>query len=420
MIQILAAAIIIVASLTLPKAAVAFMLGVILPIDVFSSVSPASFDAARYGLAVALIVRSLGDGTRQSGKLAKLTLIVLLALSTVALLRSVFDLRAPETSSTFVAILSIGVAYSLAKIRTLHAPIALGFVLGATASAADIISQVAGFPYLGTPAAPPFNRYGGFSFSSTNAAPYLAIAIIVVLAGTAGKKTIRPATVNRTVTKAPLLLLALQCVAALLLAVGLLLSGGRGGLVGLALAIALMGLNRRHQYPVSILAIIAVTFTALVVKLDDIASFLDRGGANSGGFTTGRLALNSDTWQAILDAGLWGPDSVVANGLRPHTPILTFGVSAGVFGVLLAAGLVLMVARVAVTAFSTNSSATVYNLVAAIILASSLLEPVGFFVGLTKTTILMIVLVGAKSSEPASDPLSATTESIDDADQRMR
>ncbi|MCT2089342.1 hypothetical protein M3D92_08565 [Micrococcus terreus] len=367
-----------------------------MPIDVLGPVNPVIMDLLRYGLAVVLIVgvRRSGDGHRGLGVLIG----VLLCLYNVALLlRGLYADQGSVMSQATIGIVSVLVAILATRNWRINRAILAGFLAGATLSATDILLQVAGLPYLGTPTEWG-TRYPGLSFTSTNTAPFLALALVLVISSHLW--TSRPA-----VRMSRILLFVI-------LFAGLALSGGRGGLGGFILALTVFLMFRFSRQPILAVITSAAGLVVVVTRWDQLMDFLTRGGTSSG-FTTGRDELNAQAWSAFLDSPILGVELVSRAGYNPHTPILSFALDIGLAGLLVGiAGVFALLLRMA-RPIRRGPAGEVLCMMAAVMVVTALLEPVGFFVGFTKACLLMIVLTGGVRDYEKSEEEPATTPSGD-------
>lgn len=350
-----------------------FALGLIMPIDVFLSVPPIALDAVRYGLA-ALIVFLVYSRTRPSTKVSALDLVALLLILSggVAVFKEAFF-----GGSLFIPVVSLVsalVAYLVIKARMHHRWLLLGFMAGCALSGLDIISQAAGLPYLGMPSEYGF-RYSGFSFSSTNVAPLLAVAACIAIMPWAWEKRRIPLRVILTV----------------ILVVSLFLSQGRVGVVGLLAAVfilALIYLWRRPLRTIVLLAVGAVVFWAsgLVEFLTDYLTRSDTPGRTD--FSSGRSELNADAWDKFWRSGMLGLNPAEYDLYNPHVAVLSSALNIGPFG-LFATGLICILLAVMVF-FAGRDVPVLFRMIAAIALTTSLIEPTGFFVGFAGAVLIMV------------------------------
>lgn len=358
----------------------AFALGIVLPIDVLGGINPALLDALRYGLALLLIIM-VARHRPQRPALGQMAVGLLAIYNLVLLIRSQYADEPSLTLQSAIGIASAVFAYLVVRSARTNKAILAGFLVGASLSATDILLQVAGLAHLGT-TTEWGNRYPGLSFSSTNTAPFLAIGAVIALNGYLWAHR-------------PLVLLG-RWVLFVILGSGLLLSGGRGGLAGLLLALMIYFVFQLRRQPLVAILLSSSAFVFLVLRAEQVGHFLTRGGSTST-FTTGRVQLNAESWQAFLDGGVLGIDLTLRQMLSPHTPILSFALDAGVLGLVVGSILTSFVAWRTVRAVLPGTSGELVCMIAAIILVTSMLEPIGFFVGFAKACLLMIVLTGGVS-----------------------
>lgn len=350
-----------------------FLLGLVLPIDTMGGVPPVLFDVLRYGLALVIVVASLSRPreSRPNPLLGWVTFLLTTA-GALAIAKAVF--LGGSLFTGVVAFISPLVAFLVVRGMAHQCWLMLGFVAGCTLSAIDIIFQANGLPYLGVPSEYGF-RYSGFSFGSTKVAPFLAVALCVVITPWAWAK------------RRVLLRVAL----AVALGAALFLSQGRGGVAGLLAALAILVftlLRRRPLLGFGLLLVVppVLYFSGAFSALSD--HVLRSNVQTASDLTTGRSALNSASWDAFWAGGPLGVDPSIRHLLRPHIAPLTSGVDVGPFGlmatsvvcVLLAYTMFLAPARVPV----------VFRMIAAVALVAALLEPTGFFVGFSGAMIVAL------------------------------
>lgn len=363
-----------------PRRAVAFVLGLILPVDFVAGINPAYLDAARYGLLVVLFLRTSRDTSSNSNRLlfACFAGLVFIGLMSVA---KGLDGNAEQLVRGLIGILSALAGVLLAQRRILHQDLLRGFVLGMTASAVDIVLQVAGLPFFGMPSAFGF-RYSGFSFNSTTLAPLLAVAAVLTLSSwlwptrTGGVR---------------LLLSALRLAVLVVLLVGLYESQGRGGVLSLGVAAGAMLLHRSRRSRIRVVFLAGLAIAALVRYRPQLETLILR--SDSSDVTTGRGDLNRQAWHVFVSDPLFGATPDELTTLNPHTPFLTFAVEAGSVGLFVA---VLLTFALSIVLFRRTQHGAHYAFVvramAIIVLLTSLLEPDGLYIGLAKVLVVSMVL----------------------------
>ncbi|WP_211439868.1 hypothetical protein [Corynebacterium glutamicum] len=354
--------------------ALSFFVGTLMPIDVIGSISPGILDVLRYSSALILIlILHTKDGpivpTRPLLGIAALLLISVGILSI---------LKAFLSDGNFIpaaaALVSPIVAYLLAKFQNLHRMLLLGLVFGCFLSSLDIILQVLGMPFLGTPSTDGF-RYSGFSLKSTHVAPLLAVAICIVLSNWAWR------------TRQVLLRLLLLGT----LFTALLLSQGRVGLAGLIVAVGILIAISVPKRPVIMIFGILVGMVCLLAS-DVLALFFDyvlrADTPTNSGFSSGRGELNSLAWEAFLHGGVIGLDGNERNLFNPHIAPLSSGLNIGPYGLVAISIICILLAFLVF--FGGNRVPAPFRMIAGIAVTIAMIEPTGFFVGFSGSLLLML------------------------------
>lgn len=353
---------------------VAILFGVLFPIDVLGGVNPLFIDILRYILALVLIV-SIQSKSQTRNEIALIGAILLLCLNLVSSIRALLADNTEIALQSIIGFISIIFAYLVTRNAFLNRKMLTGFLIGAVWSALDIILQVAGLPYLGT-TTDWGTRYPGLGLSSTNTAPFLALGLVLVISNFLWKRS-TPMTI-------------LRVVAGIILATGLLFSGGRGGIAGITLAIVVFLVVQLRNRPIFAIFSGTIGIAWFLAEAPQIANFLTRDGSDSG-FATGRAALNAAAWNAFTQGGPFGIDLATRVEYRPHTPILSFALSTGALGLVATVCLIgFLVWRLFHTPSYKTTDRTLVRMMAAVILVATLLEPWGFFIGLAKGIILMM------------------------------
>lgn len=399
-------------AIVLPRKLVAVILGILIPIDVLGELRPASLDALRYTLAIALVVRIFVNPQGNS-RLSRQVFFASSCLIAVYSLGVVKEVTAQSESLTTLAPI-VGLASTLLAVvitldRKIRPSIFLGFSIGATASAADILLQVAGLPFLGTPT-DWGTRYAGLSFTSTNTAPFLAVALVLVLL------SIRIRSDQRIWY---LLQTSVSGICVVVLASALVFSGGRGGVLGLVIAIGILGIRiGRNRADLLALSVGSVALASYVYK-DAIGSYIDRDGRSTS-LGSGRGERNYEALRALSDNWLSGLEPAEAALYNPHTPVLLFGLQLGIVGSLLMLAVTLQLGRLALRGALVRDTHIHSAMAAAIMFVTALLEPTGFYVGLSKVTLLLLVLAAAtqiKEREVARQSTDRTCPTYSRADK---
>lgn len=359
-------------------AALGFTFGMLFPIDVLGVLNPLAIDLSRYGLAVFILMAVKPNSERRS-ETAFLATWLLVLVNSLIIIRSALSEHLTFLYPSIIGIVSIVLAYQITKNAPVNRYILTGLLFGATLSAFDIILQVLGLPYLGTET-DWGTRYAGLGINSTNTAPFLALGLILVISNFLWQRSC--------------LNILIRLSTGSILIVGLLLSGGRGGLACILLALVVWLVTQFYFRPLLVLSLGSLGLIWVLTRTQHILDFLIREDSTSG-FTTGRDALNAMAWSAMTSGGILGIDLGERQMFRPHTPILSFGLSAGVLGFIVATLLSCVILwRLFSTPAEDKTSSTLLRMIAAVILVTTLLEPWGFFIGLGKCVILVIVFSG--------------------------
>lgn len=377
---LIALAAILIASL-LPIRFAFFALGVLLPIDVVSGVAPFTLDIARYGAALILILRTAKISTNRTNTLQRLLFLLVFSFSALLLLKGILFDDLSTIQKAFIGGLSSSVAFLLSSRHHAHKFILFGFIFGAFLNAATILWAV----FIPTSATGTSIRYAGLSFSSTHIAPFIAVAIVFTAMPWLWEN--RKHRLLRFITFAVLLL-------------GLAYSGGRGGFAGLILAFVLSLIVKFKRAPFSAIVVSGLALF-LVFRVQTVIDWISvnilREGTQAG-FTSRRGEFNDASWDAFWEGGLLGTPIGERNLFQPHMAPLTFALDVGPFG-LVAGGVLCLVVIAAIIRF-TPGIPVEFRMVATIALVTALLEPNGFFVGLSKILIIMLC-VGTPSTSAA-------------------
>lgn len=309
-------------ALLVPLSWVVAAFGMLLPIWSMSTLSPVLFDIARVLTAAVILVR-FTPSLRQPGWNKSIKRWVL-PLGIAGAAMTVFGLVNSDSSSVGIGWhILIALPVSLTVISRMRNPwpLLLGYLGGSTLSATVLVLTSLGIPTVSPQLNPGFDRVTGLAPSAPLASYQLAMAV-----------TIGAALVT-TATKARLV----PALATLLCATALLLSGGRGGLVGLTIAIMVALRWRWIRARFAVLAAGMVSSALLLaayfsLSLNTLSRF-ENYRTSGTDLTTGRLTLLREalSWigqQPLLGAGLDAFTS--AYGLSPHMAPLTFAVGGGV------------------------------------------------------------------------------------------
>lgn len=356
-----------------------FVLGLLLPIDYLQGVPTVALDGLRYALIAIIVVR-----VRRSGGLPLPILIAGGSLIGIGVYCFVSGTASGVQSLSIfgvVAMLSGLIGMMMASRNALHLPLLLGFLVGATASATDVVLQSLGLPYLGTPSIYGI-EYSGFSEKRTHLAPILAIAAILYVTPYLWRG-------RRSLTYLGLRFFGL-CVTI----VALVLSGGRAGFIGLGAALVLWAMLNVKRDPLPVLSV-AMAGAVVVYLQRDSHLFLRLFEDGIG--ESGRASRNFAALRAYLSAPILGPDptsDIARDGSNAHFPVLVFGLNAGVLGVV---GALLLMGVLALAVLRGTRQSTLHQhapLIALIMCITSLVEPVAFFIGAGRSVLLFVVLAG--------------------------
>lgn len=369
---------------------VAFALGIVLPIDLVSTIDPIIFDLIRYGLATSLIFRCRFT-TKNQNKHLNVSFWLLATIGAYITIAGIANGANEMLVRGTIGILSALFALLLARISHLHSALLAGFVLGASLSGLDILLQVAGLPYLGS-ATDWGYRYSGLSFSSTNTAPFLANAVVIILAY---KWKLNTSSLNG------IIVFSLRLIALIILIPGLFYSGGRGGFAGLIFAFSIYGMFTFKLNPLRVVTILTITIIFVMYNINFFISYITRDGATeANGLSSGRSALNSEAWGAFLSAAPLGVPVSERVLYRPHTPVLTFALDAGLLGLIIGILLVSILAKAVLVPRESSNYPVVYRMIGGIMLVTSILEPAGFFIGFAKALLFLILIYVLDQSRP--------------------
>ena len=144
--------------------------------------------------------------------------------------------------------------------------------------------------------------------------------------------------------------------------------------------------------------------SALGVSINTYARLIGAEGRSRGSedFSGGRLSVVPDAIREIVDHPVlgYGARFAEAYGVWPHSPVLSFGISAGIVAAALTLALsIRLMFSLAQSMHSDASERRVAFLVLAVLLASVVVEPDGPFVGLETTLLLLLALVQVGGGE---------------------
>lgn len=378
----LAVAITVTAGVLLPLNALIFLFAMLLPIWSIGPLDPLMFDAARAAVAMLVLVKSKPTSrplwARDSWAVAVPLSVVGTITLTVGLARP--DLDAAVTGGTML--LSVFVAWVvLARVAN---PWTLlnGYLIGLMLSAAVMFLTAAGFSALTPQENAGYFRLTGLSPSATLITYQMALGCVIAWAAMR-RGTFRVWYV--TVLVASL--------------VAVVLSGGRGGVA--ALGIALIVSIRWGWFrpaPAIVLGLVGWLVTSQASAIGISINTLERfKSAATGDQPDGRLTLFYDSLQSIvlnpaLGQGLPEFESMYGGG--PHSAILSFAVAGGLLcGLLILWVTVLLARRLVFTSPKPFAEAgKAGHLILAVLITDLIFEPTGPFVGVEFVTMLLLAV----------------------------
>lgn len=369
-----------------PRFWTAWLWGASLPIEVVFDLPLAVPDAWRYVGVVAIVLRYGRDVDLKTSPLRPW----LMALASLALVRIFMSRIQPDHGSLVVgATMAVAAvpAYLVAVRAKAHLAVLEGFVLGVSVSAAAAVLQLAGL-LRGNLAPGTRLRYPGLASKTTVLTWQVALAIVIA-AYLLGRET--PSGAHR---RWPYLAIAICTFA-------LLICGAQGGLVGLASAALLLWWRRRPSWlgdprrrrivAVTVAGTLLAGFAALFVGIDGFPP--EKGFVNeTSRVTVARHALHEMAAHPLI--GIGNQAFADRYGILPHVVPLEVAVSAGIVGLVLALYLLWLLARCAWWGWNGNGPApTLGAALAAIMVVFSMVEPAGPFIGVSRTTLLLLAVV---------------------------
>lgn len=364
----------------------AFVLGFFLPIDYVSVLPSVALDVCRYGLLAVLLIITNPVHARRT-----LPLSVLAPLVAVSVYFSVSGLTSGAywlvNTGIVGALSALGAYYLCARIDILR-PLLNGFVAGIAASSIDILLQYLGLPYMGNPSIHGLT-YTGFSLTRTAAAPLFAVAIVILLI--------------RMTTPGPKRVAFVRLSLLAILGVGMILTAGRGGVLGLLAALSVWSARLFPRRPATVLAgLVALAAVAIWQR----ESFLFSRLSDTSDFDTGRSDRNLTAWTAFLRSPLLGPDPAGWSGDEvrgAHNILAYLAGQAGLLGLAVAIWLLIVVLFAALKGILNERAESHFGaLVLIIAVVVALLEPIGFFFGLARTILLFAALWTVQATSSAA------------------
>lgn len=347
-----------------------FVLGALLPIWSVGNLPPLLFDAARYGLGALIVLRLWGS--QSSAKRALSSWAAPLTVSGVLLLLFVWL----HGNSPYVGAVMVAAAVSswaiVLKVQDVW-PIFLGFAVGASASAFFVIGSFAEVPLvemLVPNKDPGYERFTGLGSSSVRVSVEFAIAMSIWLMAYSRRW------LGRVIPVAGIVISS----------AGLLLCGGRTGVLGLGIALV-VALIYGWVGVIPTLLFISIVLAAIWVfrvgdgrlGINTIDRILSPADDRYGGITTGRLDIMVFEWGEFVSSPLIG-----AGATNAHFAPLYYAVLGGLVPGLVIVWLSLrMLGLVGRPISWRNSSLEARSgvLVISVFVATVLVEPLGPFLG---------------------------------------
>jgi hypothetical protein len=364
---------------------VAVALGILLPVDVLRGVPSPLLDAARYALVLTLVLR-----VPPRAEAPRPVVMVGALLGLTGIVTAISGLTAGETGLVTLGVAGLISAFAgtaLFRRPELHFPLLAGFLVGITASAADILAQAAGLPYLGRTSVYGLD-YSGFSEKRTLVAPLLAVAAILYLSPALWKRLSLPASA------------AVRIVGTTVTTIALVLSAGRGGFLALGASLCVWAALSFRSRPAAVAGAAALLTAVLYTQRD--SALINR--LSTATTEDARTDRNESAWNAYLSAPILGPDPtspIARAGGNAHTPILVFAVNAGLLGLVTAVVATLVLAWAVWSGARSSGHSTIHGpLMGVVMLVTTALEPAGFLVGISRTTLMFIAIYASLAVKP--------------------
>lgn len=368
-----------------------FLAGALLPVEAIDDVPLVAIEVVHVALVGLVAIRWRPRPTRTPGiRTAAVFVGLATALSLARLAFSIArDPVLPSVRYTAITLAALAAAGLIALCVDAHRPLLTGYVAGATASAGVALLQFAGVDLLHT-ADHGSNRFPGLADRPPDLSYHLVIALLI-----AGAAFVS-ATSTRTRRWAGAAVA--PCVAALLVC------GAQGGLGSVVVVAAVVGF---HALPAAVrggtvrlrplLVWSAVLLVVIVgagllgaASVRGLASDPDKGYANE----VARLRSLRYGTEQLIDRPLTGIGAVAYGeryDVRPHFIPLEAGVTSGVLGLLLATGLVALLAwRVVRGPTRLDVSGILGVALLGVLLTQALLTPAGPFAGVPRLVVLLV------------------------------
>lgn len=369
----------------------AFVVGVVLPIDHLTGVPHVVIDAVRYAGTLGVIALTPAGISAPARRIAHrlIGLVVVLALVRIAF--SLGHRDWPAISYTAVMIVGGAIALLVAYRPVLHRPVVAGWLVGITLSAVVALMQALSLPTLRQPEFDN-DRFPGLTNLTMGFTWQMAYAFILWMYVVA-------VTTDRPRARVLAGLAAVACM------VALLVNGAQGGLVGLVAGfLAAVWVFRRHltwqriRVPLTIVvgavAVAAVAFTLGWLELATVDGLTGAGDYEN---EKARWTVFKAAWREMAEhplVGLGRTTFIDRYSISPHNLALDSGVIGGITG--LAAGVALF--GYTFTQWFRGprdrrpETITAYVLLAAL-LSSFFTETQGPFIGLARITIMTIAVL---------------------------
>ena len=309
--------------------------------EIVSHVPGTVFDALRYGGAVVVLWLVRKDEGAPAKPAIKILAALMLALAVIRSVMAVANHDNPNLKFGIVLVVATVIAYAVTQRPRIHRPMVGGYLAGLAVSALVCLVQALGWDGI-APANYEGSRYPGLSSYTTILTWQLAVALVV-----AGYIALRSPRWSRTFYAA--------CALVVIYVLALVTNGAQGGFVGVAVAIAAIGVGAWRtgahsqvsraavtRVGVAVVALVAIVGVAMAAGLD-VPSLTDYNT----NFTNEHARV--DSWRNGLDTvrdhpvtGMNGLayDRTYKTSLMPHFLPLESGATAGALGLLV--GLVLV------------------------------------------------------------------------------
>ena len=378
----------------LPTSALVAVFGALLPIWSIGTISPLVFDGARLGLALAIFLKARRAGGQIWSSSMRQMALVLGATGLVLVVAGA--LRPDPIALTMGYTMVLAVATAWMALSRVNQPWLLlgGYLFGATTSAVVLILHGVGFTALTPLANAGIHRLTGLSSSAPLVGFELAIGIVIAVVGATNRR-----------------FRVLLVVAGLIGVTALLMSGGRGGLVALGIALLVAVRWRWVKFmPAAFVTVFGWGIVSTILNSGGSINMFTRilGTGEIRDVTSGRVGLFDASLISIEQDPLLGTGlfqflgQQYGNGLTPHFALFTFYIGGGLCaGLLVLWMLGFITYRLMFKSPSRFQAAgRLSYLILAVLLAMALIEPNGPFVG-TQATSLLLLTIGLTSSPRA-------------------